>query len=215
MRSSRSSLRSVRPMRSLLALLGLSAVACGGGGGGSSERTLRIDATAGESGYVTADDIVVTGGFVVAGDFYDSTPPFERGVRGFESFDISSIPPTATVISATLRLTHHSNSGLSFAGLGELVLDEVVYGDVLDAGAYDRAFPVHQEFAFVPIGPAGEPTEIDVTMVVQSDLASTRSRTQFRVRFQVESNTNGNGDTIVFGENDTPEENAELVVRYE
>ena len=57
-------------------------------------------------------------------------------------------------------------------------------------------------------------SDLYVFPTVQTDLADMRTRSQFRLRFQTETNSNSNSDTVVFGDNGTPEENAELVVLY-
>src|SRR5688572_18138997 len=134
-------------MRSLAAALALCAstvaVSCGGGGGGGSGDTLSIPATTALSGSVDSLALYITpGGRPIVGDFFTAATGDEWGVRGFLSFDISSIPPTAVVVSATVRMTFSSSSGNGGATLDRLLMDQVVYGDVLDAGAYDRSFPI-------------------------------------------------------------------------
>ena len=161
---------------------------CGGGGGGGSGHTAHLPAETGLCGWITATgDYYTSNEEPHAGDLYLPPTALEEGRRGFLSFDISSIPPTATVVSATLRYRLVWDPATPF-GLGRLVFDQVVYGDVLDVGAYDRAFPVNQAFADVEGAPPGSVSEVDATAPVQSDLASMHSRSQFRLRFELETN---------------------------
>lgn len=192
----------------------LAMAGCGGSGGGASGGTATIPATVALSGYVSADgQLYAPGGQPIAGDSYDPGSGVEQGVRGFFSFDISSIPTTATGVSAQLRVREVALLASSFIGLGRLLVDQAVYGAALDVGAYGRSFPLNEAFAEITLGVPPVDIELDATAVVVADLAAMRPRSQFRLRFEGVDNNNGVSDIVVFGQNGTPA-GAVLVVRW-
>ena len=70
------------------------------------------------------------------GDFF--TGAADIGVRGFVSFDISTL--SGTINSATLRVNQHQRSADPYVDLGgEVRVDHMNYGTSLDAGDYNAA----------------------------------------------------------------------------
>jgi hypothetical protein len=178
--------------------VGFALTACGGGGGGNTA-TVMILGTDGLCGYVTQTGTVATPqSTLLVGELVLPPPTPEQGIRGFLSFDLSSIPSGAPVVSATLRVQQNQVSGDPYTALGPLLLDQVVYGTVLDAGAYDRSFPTNQAFAMLATDTTLGPKETDVTVAVQDDLAAPRTRSQFRLRFAIDTNGDGLGTAARF-----------------
>jgi hypothetical protein len=189
-------------MRTRLLALGLGAalafVGCGGGSGGKTV-TVMLSATDALTGEVTKAGNVVFHE-LQAGDILQPLPAGEVGIRAFVSFDLSSIPTGARVLSATLRLTQSSVGGSPYLTLGTVVVDQVEYGTLLEAGAYDRTFPIHQGFATLSTDATIGPKEADVSASVIDDFAVARGRSQFRIRFQTETDGDGGTDAAEFDE---------------
>jgi len=118
-------------------------------------------------------DFSLTGDVVQAGD---STT--NLGYRGFVSFELSAIPPGATVLTATLRLVQKQVSGDPYGSMGAVLVDQTVYGNVLESGAYGRSFPVNQAFATLSTDATLEAKTVDATAPVQADRASLRTQSQ-------------------------------------
>jgi hypothetical protein len=204
----------MRIVRSLVGLVAsLVPVACGGGSAPPTLVTIvllstpALDGTVGRNG-----SFGTTGPVVQAGD---STT--NLGLRGFVSFDLGSIPPGATVIAATLRLTQERVTGNPYGDFGPVVLDQVLYGSVLESGAFDRSFPVNQQFATLSSDSAlGEKT-VDATAPVQHSLASGHAESQYRLRFPIESDGQADFDLADFNSGDvenTPDVRPTLTVTY-
>src|SRR5438477_6921840 len=116
-------------------MLFLSLTACSGSDS-SPPVTLTSQSTL--DGVVSSNSVAVANGFTsppFAGDF-DSTAQ-GIGARQFYSFDISSIPSTATVTSATLRLFQAFTMGQPYSQLGNVLVDHLDYGLSLDGTDYN------------------------------------------------------------------------------
>ena len=158
---------------------------CGGGGGTSPPApvTVTILSTDELDGIVgSGGDFSLTGDVVQAGD---STT--NLGYRGFVSFELGVIPAGATVLTATLRLVQKKVTGDPYGSMGPVLLDQVVYGNVLESGAFARSFPQNQAFATLSTNATLEAKTVDATAPVQGDRASLRTQSQYRLRFAVES----------------------------
>ncbi len=158
----------------------LSLAACGGGADGPGAIDLASQAAL--DGFVNSVGNVFTGG---SGPGVGDIDPVQNGLgnRMFYSFDLASVPPSATeIVSATLEVSEEGVSGNPFATLGVIVVDHLDYGPTLDAGDYalpalDSAFGVFSGDAVV--GYHG----VDVTGQVRADWGLGRPRSQFRLRF--------------------------------
>lgn len=189
---------------------------CGGGGGDPAPlRSLALPATGPLEGYVLADSAGTTlNGRIVVGDTHVGTQPW--GVRGFVSFDLSALPPTADVLEATVQLHQTAVIGAPFGSLGVVALDHVVYGSVLEAGAYARSglgAPVGVLTAELGLGPR----RLDVTAEVRADLEARRGRAQFRLRFNVEHSGDALVDQVQFAsveQSASPDEVPTLFLAY-
>jgi hypothetical protein len=174
---------------------------CGGGGGGGPETvtttiisTFTVDGTVLE-GSVFANGLLNLGENLFVGDGPPTPGSPDIGMRVFIDFDLASIPAGAEVLSATLSVTQGGGEGIPFASLGDLVVDQVVFGLVLDAGAYDRSFPVNQGIAFSADIVLGSQIAT-VTSAVRDDVDASVGRTQFRIRFEIETNADMAGDYV-------------------
>ena len=162
---------------------------CGGGGGPDGPVTVTLLTTPDLVGTVTSTGFVTPQTLGVG----DRTPPgsAEFTFRGFFTFDLAALPPGATVLSATLTVHQIHVSGSPYTTLGALLVDQVVFGTVLEAGAYGRSFPTSQGVPLSFDATLG-PKVVDATMQVQADLAAGRTLSQWRLRFVLE----GDGNTL-------------------
>jgi hypothetical protein len=175
--------------------------ACGGGSGDPTPVTVTLLSTEALNGAVSDKGTVTTQGTFgeqIVGDSYYSIGPVLTSWRMFVSFDLSSLPPGATVTSATLKLHQTNTANTPYATLGALLVDHVVYGAVLDAGSYDRSFPTGQGLGPLATDATVGTKSLDGSEVVQEDLASARGRSQFRIRFTVENDGNTTTDLANF-----------------
>lgn len=175
--------------RLLLVTAMLSATGCGGGGGGSGVKepvTITLIAVVSQTGTVFK-----FGGMNVPGDVDVGDGGNGPAIRGFVSFEIGAIPPGSTVLSATLTLHQYYVGGAPYTKLGDLMLDHVIYGAVLEAGAYTRP-PLASDIGVLSNSPTLGARSLDVTTRVQNDLNSSHPQTQYRARFAIENS----GDAI-------------------
>ncbi|KKQ51780.1 hypothetical protein A2865_04040 [Candidatus Woesebacteria bacterium RIFCSPHIGHO2_01_FULL_39_17] len=137
--------------------------------------------------------------------------------RGFVSFDLGDIPSGAKIQEATLRLYQAKIIGNPYGVGGSLKVDHLTYGDALDNLDYGIA-ALSSSFITLTSNNSLEWKDAIVTDQVKDDLANGRSRSQFRIHFQIE-NTGGDvtGDFAYFeaaennmGTGNTPQ----LVVKY-
>ncbi len=105
-------------------------------------------------------------------------------IRGFESFDISSIPSGATIDQVTLRLYQTEVVGTPYTS--SLIVDHVNYGTSTSATPYDGS-PIASNIGTLTSNPTLEWKELVVTSSVKDDISSARSRAQFAIRFATES----------------------------
>ncbi len=136
-----------------------------------------------ESGWVTQYGQVGTGAThpPQAGDFNNNTV-----VRGFLSFDLTSIPSDATIQSARLILQEPNIIGEPFPGFGSMTFEAVWYGLSLVPTAYDMPGYLVLQNAFGQPGPV-----IGVTAGI--DEALRRGYGRFQIRFSFSAGTDGEG----------------------
>jgi hypothetical protein len=184
------------------AILLSTSIACiAGACGGGADRPLLIVTLASEpsrDGNVRNDGTVLTaGGAPFTGDIDAST----LGVYGrqFFSFFLEQIPPGALIESALLRLDQQAVSGSPYLSHGALLLEHVDFGPSLDAGDFDVA-PLSGGLVLAPNATVGLKT-LDVTALLQADLAAGRRRAQFRLRFAtLTTDTDGENDCAFFAD---------------
>lgn len=104
--------------------------------------------------------------------------------RGFVSFDISSIPSGVTIDEVKLRLFQGEVVGTPYAS--SLIVDHLDYGTDLSATAYDGS-TLASNIGTLTSNATVEWKDLLVTDRVKNDISSSRSRSQFRLRFATES----------------------------
>lgn len=114
--------------------------------------------------------------------------------RGFISFDLVELPEAAQSVSAELTLEITGTSGNPFGGLGGLVLEHASF-DAIGSEAFSaQALGVMGLIAVA--GGTGTLVSADVGSAFSSDRAE-RSMTQYRLRFQDETDGDNNSDAIL------------------
>jgi hypothetical protein len=179
--------------------------------------TLEIRSTAALEGVVLA----VQGAFGLVGrDLHlgdQHLPTLDEGIRAFTSFDLSEIPADATITAASLQLLQSKVAGTPFTSLGPVLVDQVVYGNVLDVGAYSRSFPSNQGLGPLTVDATLGPRALDVSTVVQEAVAVGRTQLQFRLYCPFETDFDDEGDQVHFKSSasaQSEDERPTLVVTY-
>jgi DNA-binding beta-propeller fold protein YncE len=142
-----------------------------------------IGSTLALDGYARSDGTVGSSGSPAVGD-KDVTYASNVGWRQLYSFDIASIPASATITSATLRLYQCDVAGAPYTHLGNVILDHVNYGAALAASAYSGA-TVSSDIGTLSTTASLGYRLLDVTTRIQSDMAAARGHSQFRLRFSL------------------------------
>jgi hypothetical protein len=133
--------------------------------------------------------------YVGNGDLVE--PDGELVARGFMSFDLSDLPQGAVIEGVELRFYQGTIEGDPYGKLGNLLLEQVVYGDQLDASAFST--PALNSAALAKqTSPNSWYVLADAVIAewVASDLAAGRSHTQLRLRFAPETDGDGEEDWI-------------------
>jgi hypothetical protein len=128
----------------------------------------------------------------------EQVDPFgELVARGFLSFDVSSIPATATIEGVELRFFQKAVQGNPYDKLGNLVLEHVYYGSSLNDSAYDTPAFASADIAAQSLPGAwyilANPT---VTSWAELNLAAGRPQFQLRLQFRRETDGDGAEDWI-------------------
>jgi hypothetical protein len=149
--------------------------------------TIVLYSISSEDGEVRSDGTVVTlPSMIGVGDWATNV-----GSRLFCSFDISSIPSSATVHDATLELAHIQVDGTPFASLLSLIVANDQYG-TLDAGDYS-GFPSGLLIDAVNSLPF---TPLDATSAVENQVGLGQSRFQIQLYFFFETDGDSGQDVI-------------------
>ena len=192
---------SMYPLLTLLMALSLALSACGGGGGGE-EAPPGGNPPPVENGFVTLDALAIP---VLSGLVRDEQEPIPAvgmavgdveldGVRGIVSFNITEIPQGATLVRAVLRVPQVAVNGSPYTGLGRMVVDHINtngFFDNLNNQLYEGLVltgPIGgNPPAFLSEDATLEVKSLPVTLQVGEDIVAGRGRSQFRVRFEVET----------------------------
>lgn len=167
-------------------------------------KTMILKSVGKIDGYITSDRAVTTTNDIRVGDNGQSA------LRGFVSFDLSTLPQGVKIGKATMRLYQSKVEGNPFSSHGALKIDYLTYGETLEATDYGQS-ALSLSFATIPQSTTEGWKEIDVTAKVKEDLTNARSLSQFRIHFTNETvgsekkenyvsfesaeNTNKTGDT--------------------
>lgn len=143
---------------------------------------IMIGSTRVLDGYARSDNTASDSGSPAIGDKDSSLP--NVGWRQLYSFNIASIPATATIMSATLRLYQCDVAGLPYTRLGNVLVDQVNYGNSLSAGVYN-GMTVVSNIGTLSTDPGLGYRIMGVTTRVQNDLVAARTASQYRLRFSL------------------------------
>lgn len=157
--------------------------------------TVTLNSTASLDGWVQSDGVAnANAGGPLVGDFEQFSPGV--GYRQFYSFDISTIPAGAHIVSATLRLYQAVVVGSPYVNLGNLIVDRVDIGAALDGVDFNAA-PLTANLGTLSTNATIEYKTLDVSTAVQADLGASRSKSQFRIRFSLRDfNNDGLRDLV-------------------
>ncbi len=152
-------------------------------------------------GYTRSDNTASDFGSPATGD-KDASYLSNVGWRQLYSFDVASMPATATIMSATLRLYQCNIAGLPYAHLGNVLVDQVDYGNTLSAGAYN-GMTVVSNIGTLSTTPTLGYRSLNVSARLQDDLSAARTASQYRLRFSLlDRFTNGTDDYVQFTDAD-------------
>jgi hypothetical protein len=184
-------------------------VGCGGGGGNGDdqqdeqqdeqqfeEQTIVLDTTRALSGFISENGFVSNNNDAFAGTIPDLGGFLEE--RGILSFDLSSIPDGATLVSAELSALQGAPTGTPYAQVVRIIVDHINGND----GVLNFI-----DFASTPLSTILTPplseddTEerklLDITDQVENDLLQGRDATTLRLRGQaINPLTAGNNDLV-------------------
>ena len=148
-------------------------------------------------GWANSDNAAqANGGGPLVGDF-DAVNP-GAGYRQLYSFDLSTIPGGATLVTVNLRLYQAGVSGDPYGELGDVIVDHVAYGSALDGSDYAGG-TLSASIGTLSTTSDVEYKNLDVTDELVADLAAGRPRSQFRIRFSpADGNDYGNSDLALF-----------------
>jgi hypothetical protein len=114
--------------------------------------------------------------------------------KGFISFELSDLPEAAQSVSAELTLEITGLSGNPFGGLGGLVLEHASF-DVIGSAAFS-AQALDELGMIANAGGTGTIVSADVASAFMAD-RSERAMTQYRFRFQDDTDGDNTSDAIV------------------
>jgi hypothetical protein len=176
---------------------------CGDGIGDprATSDTVVIEGDGTRDGYVRSDGMAdQTGDGPGVGDLEVAMNGL--AFRMFYSFDLAEIPAGATVTSVRLRVFQQGTQGDPYGNLGDVIVDHVAFGDVLDASDYAGG-TLSSNIGTLMTSPLQVYMNLGVATQVQEDLAAGRARSQFRLRFPVDFNNDGGNDLVLLndGEN--------------
>ena len=200
-------------MRHIVNLFPLAAMAvlaaCGGGGSGAGEAPLVADVMTVEipgdraiTGHWYADSTPVGpggigGGSLLVGDFKGV------GIRGYLGFDIQSVPADAEIVSAevSVYLVPGPAAGLPFTKLGDMIVDYVDYGIVLEAQDYANTAVLQENIGTLASVLEEGVRSLDVTQQLEdarlvAAAPNGRPKVQFRLRFLQEDSGDLQMDAI-------------------
>ena len=155
--------------------------------------TVTLKSNPSLTAYMTSSGSFVAGGAqIMVGDTTVNT-----GVRGFLSFDISTIPPGVNILSATLRVYQEGFNGTPYTDLGTVNVDHLDYGSTLDAGDYSAA-ALQGNVGALSNNTTIELKTLDVPSSVQNDITMSRIHSQYRMLFPVSTDNDGVEDATFF-----------------
>ncbi len=148
------------------------------------KRTTVLKPVSEESGAVKSDGTTLS--LFTVGD--DST---NNGIRVYLSFDLTGITKVEEFHSAALSIVTLEKNGTPWADLGDLLIDEVVYGErSLQYEDYELTGTRLERFDSAPAA------DIDLTPLIERALRDGDSRLQIRIYFNTETDGDSSADNI-------------------
>jgi hypothetical protein len=121
----------------------------------------------------------------------------DLSLRGFVRFDLSAIPPGATVLAAVLRL-YQADADHAFVNikLGNVLVQRVHLTGATQLEAADYGVATLDTLGILSTSAVIEYKTLDVTAAVATEVGS--QKIDFRLRFQTEANNDGASDSVQF-----------------
>jgi len=170
---------------------------------GNCQYIYDLESDASLDGHVTSSGAVQISETISTGDSSSN-----HEIRGFISFDLASnLPPDSRVVSATLKVFQVMTIGDGefygdpYPPLGEISVDHLEYGEILDASDFDTV-ALSTDIGLVSADNLLGWKTIDVTEAVIADLETSRLRSQFRIHFTNFSDEDFLEDTAHFESRD-------------
>lgn len=166
-------------------------------------------------GFITSSGSVNTSfTYLAMGD-----SPTNAYYRSYLSFSLAGLPATASLLSASLRLTWYVGGGAPFVNLGALLADHVDFGATLEGADFTGATALPYGVTFATSTWVGSRT-VSVSRAVENDLANRvarGNRSQFRLKFTLDSSPNAVSDAMFVFSDDysTVASRPTLFVSYE
>ncbi len=154
--------------------------------------SVTITAIGGQDGYVDSIATVSASQDIRVGRNNAAT------IRGLFGFDIGSLPKTAKITSAVLRLYQSSVVGSPYTAGGSIVVDHLDFGGTITADDYNGGNVYASSIGTISTSTSTEWKTLDVTERIKYDL-SVHTSAQFRLRFTTETvGGDATGDVAVF-----------------
>lgn len=144
-------------------------------------------------------------------------------LRGVMSFDLTSLPMGATVVSVKLYDRECAVSGHPIPGLGNVLVEHVYFGPSVDTSAYDIA-PLDTTGGVFTSDSSLGPRQRYVTAAVVADRAAGRTVSQYRLQMSEFENTfDSTSNYVAFQApsgahndicNPVVREGAQIIIRY-
>jgi len=176
--------------------------------------TPEIDGNIWYSEYYSTLFVVTTSDGCIAGDGWDVIVGGENYDRSYLSFDLTSLPDSITVIEATVNIYQFRSGGNNMLEVFPIwdvpggdtlfcIMDHIDYGAYLDTSDWGAGDPGHPRTLTSNIGVISDDATIeykslDVTRYVQADIDDGRKRSQFRIRFPIDTDHDGRNDCLDF-----------------
>jgi len=175
--------------------------------------TPGIDGNIWYSEYYSTLFVVINSPGHSVGDCWDMFVGGENYGRSYLSFDLSPLPDSITVIEARVNLYQFrciGNDAVRYPiwdvpGGDTLfcLMDHINYGAYLDTSDWGAGDPGDPKTLTSNIGVISDDTTIgyktlDVTRYIQADIAAERRRSQFRIRFPIDTDHDERGDWLDF-----------------
>ena len=171
----------MRSLRLTVCVVVLLVLGCGGGGGGGGPTPVTVDLLSSPTQQLSVTAGPPFGSNLHCGDLDGTAIP--GPFRALLTFDLSTLPAGVTVTGAVLKLRQATVDGAPYTDLGNIVVDHVDYGAGLPTQAHYTGGTLANDIGTLSTSDALVLKALDVTARVVDDLANTRTRSQFRVRF--------------------------------